>query len=610
MPLTLFIHFNMNTFTGHEWGKGRAPGKLFSPTTGDFCEQWARVAKSAGMKGIVLTAKHHDGFCLWPSEFTEYSVRNSPWKNGRGDVVRDLSEACRREGLKLGIYLSPWDRNHPDYGTENYNNIFVETLTELLTGYGEIYEVWFDGACGEGPTGKKQIYDWPRFIDTVRRLQPGAVIFSDAGPDLRWVGNERGYAGRTNWSFLRRNEYVPGVTGRLKKELTSGQEDGTHWVPTEVDVSIRPGWYYHRREDPLVKSVEKLMDIYYCSVGRNGQLLLNVPPDNSGRITDKDARRLEEFAAARAEDFREEILTAGISRGTVELAGSTSLPDHPLSCLTDGKEDTFWAPACPAGEDKTPEVRLLFRQSVDVNRLILREPVALGQRIKGFTVEYRSGREGRWKCVATETTVGDRRILRLPRKKVTGVRIRITASRALPLLSAISLYSAPDRPVTGPVKRGTGFLKQFHINRGRNGGGRILSCPGGLSARLTARRLLDGSEQTRWSAGQVNLPAAIVFDMRKECPVNGLTMLPASELPEDLIFRFRLETSRDGKNWDTVLSGEEFGNVVNNPGIEQRVSFPRHRTRYVRFWALETAAGTTRCRLSFRKLAILEHPAE
>ncbi|MFH1943331.1 MAG: alpha-L-fucosidase, partial [bacterium] len=236
-----FIHFNMNTFTDREWGDGTEDPEQFKPTELD-CRQWARVCKEAGMKGIILTAKHHDGFCLWPSKFTEHTVKNSPWREGKGDVLRELSEACREFGLKFGVYLSPWDRREPSYGdSPRYNQHFKNQLTEVLTQYGDIFEVWFDGACGEGPNGKRQVYDWPGFIDVVRKHQPGAVIFSDGGPDVRWVGNENGFANPTNWSLLRRDEVYPGYPDY--HELTSGHADGTHWVPAECDVSIRPSWY-------------------------------------------------------------------------------------------------------------------------------------------------------------------------------------------------------------------------------------------------------------------------------------------------------------------------------------------------------------------------------
>ncbi len=294
-----FVHFNMNTFTDMEWGTGGESPELFNPTELD-CRQWARVCKEAGMKGIILTAKHHDGFCLWPSEFTEHSVISSPWKEGKGDVVQELAEACKEYGLKLGLYLSPWDRNHAEYGTDAYLTYFRNQLTELMTNYGEVFEVWFDGANGgtgyygganeERRVDRETYYDWPNTRQIVRDLQPNAVMFSDAGPGVRWVGNEAGWAGETNWSILRRDEFYPGSPNY--KDLTSGHEDGTHWVPAEVDVSIRPGWYYHQSEDHKVRSVKELVDIYYHSIGRNASFLLNFPVDRRGLIHENDVEQL------------------------------------------------------------------------------------------------------------------------------------------------------------------------------------------------------------------------------------------------------------------------------------------------------------------------------
>ncbi|KKN19421.1 hypothetical protein LCGC14_0945840, partial [marine sediment metagenome] len=293
-----FIHFNMNTFTNMEWGTGAELPKQFDPSELD-AEQWVKVAKDAGMKGIIITAKHHDGFCLWPTKTTEHSVKNSPWKDGKGDLIKDLSEACKVNGLKFGVYLSPWDRNNKDYGKPEYVNAFHEQLRELLSNYGDIFEVWFDGANGgtgyygganeERKIDNKTYYEWDEATKIVRELQPEAVIFSDAGPDIRWVGNEEGYANETNWSIMRRDEIYPGWP--RYKELRSGHEDGTHWLPAEADVSIRPGWYYHPAEDHQVKSLPQLLDIYYRSVGRNASLLLNLPVDNRGLVHETDVKQ-------------------------------------------------------------------------------------------------------------------------------------------------------------------------------------------------------------------------------------------------------------------------------------------------------------------------------
>jgi alpha-L-fucosidase len=295
--LALFLHFGVNTFTDREWGDGKESPSIFNPEALD-ARQWTRAAKAAGAKALVLTAKHHDGFCLWPTKTTTHSVASSPWRSGRGDVVRELVDACRADGLRVGLYLSPWDRNNPTYGdSPKYNDLYCDQLTELLTRYGEVAEVWFDGANGEGPNGKRQVYDWPRVWGLVRKLQPNAVMFSDAGPDVRWCGNERGTAGDPNWSTVNPSIVThPGADGPgIIDSLQHGDPNGSVWRPAEVDVSIRPGWFYHPAEDARVRTVENILNLYMTSVGRNGKLLLNVPPTRDGLLHATDVARLTEF---------------------------------------------------------------------------------------------------------------------------------------------------------------------------------------------------------------------------------------------------------------------------------------------------------------------------
>ncbi|MBS1719964.1 MAG: alpha-L-fucosidase [Armatimonadetes bacterium] len=365
-----FVHFGPNTFSGLEWGHGTEDPKSFNPKKLD-CRQWARAFKSAGMTGVIITAKHHDGFCLWPTKLSTHSVKASTWRDGKGDVLRELSDACRKEGLSFGVYLSPWDRNHPQYGTPGYNDVFVSMLDEVLTRYGKVFEVWFDGANGEGPNGKKQVYDWPRFIAKVRERQPKAVIFSDAGPDVRWVGNENGIAGDPNWLTIRRDRYVPGTP--LYEELTKGDADGPDFVPSECDVSIRPGWFWRASEDKAVKSPEALFDLYLKSVGRGSPLLLNVPPNADGLISDADIRALEGFRRLRDEHL-----------------------GHAVRLRKRG--DTFSAPA-----------------PVDAAYLELREDLRQGQRVRRVQVF-----DGETKLAEFES-VGKRRIVALP----TGVRTKL-----------------------------------------------------------------------------------------------------------------------------------------------------------------------------------------
>jgi alpha-L-fucosidase len=441
-----FVHFNMNTFTDMEWGTGAESPAQFNPTMLD-CRQWARVCADAGMKGIILTAKHHDGFCLWPSAYTEHSVKNSPWKNGQGDVVRELAEACREYGLKMGIYLSPWDRNHPDYGRPEYISYFRNQLIELLSNYGDIFEVWFDGA--NGGTGyygganenryvdRKTYYDWDSTRNLVRHLQPKAVMFSDAGPDVRWVGNEQGWAGETNWCMLRRDEFFPGSPN--SGELGEGHEDGTHWVPAEVDVSIRPGWYYHPAEDDKVKSLSHLLDIYYHSVGRNASLLLNFPVDNRGLIHENDAAQVAGLAAQLRLDFAENLAAGAGIQASNTRGGDRR---YAASLLVDGDSSTYWA----ADDGITQaSITLDLGREVSFNRFLLQEYIPLGQRVRKFRLEALAGDS--WQTIADATTIGYKRILRFETIAARQLRLHIDDARACPVLSNIGVFHAPD--ITG-----------------------------------------------------------------------------------------------------------------------------------------------------------------
>ncbi|HNW22275.1 MAG TPA: alpha-L-fucosidase, partial [Bacteroidales bacterium] len=338
MEYYMFVHFGPNTFTGVEWGNGAEDPAVFNPRALD-CRQWARTAKNAGMQGIIITAKHHDGFCLWPSRYSDHTVRNSPWRSGQGDVLAELSAACREYGLKFGVYLSPWDRNNPAYGTPEYNRLFANTLTEVLTSYGPVFEQWFDGACGDLVSSP---YDWSLFNSTVQEHQPGALIFSDVGPGCRWVGNERGFAGETNWSTLDTSGFTPGRGAPSTIILNSGQRGAPYWIPVEADVSLRPGWFYNPDTDNSLKSVEELMDIYFGSVGRNANLLLNVPPDTRGRIPAGDSLRLMEFRQRRDEVFSRDLARGDAAFATsVRNDGSRKFrPDN----VTDADYDTYWIP--------------------------------------------------------------------------------------------------------------------------------------------------------------------------------------------------------------------------------------------------------------------------
>lgn len=407
-----FIHFNMNTFTNVEWGEGKESPSSFNPTALD-CNQWARIAKKAGMKGLILTAKHHDGFALYPSKYTTHSVAKSPWKNGKGDVVKELSEACKKYGLKLGIYLSPWDRFHPAYGTDDYNQVYAKMQEELLTNYGPIFEFWYDGANGEGPNGKKQVYDWNLFHSMVNKYQPSAVQFSDAGPDIRWVGNERGYAYDTMWSPILRDKIYPGCPDF--DNYRNGQENGTHWVSPEVDVSIRPGWYYHPDQDNKVKTPDSLLKIYAASVGRNSNLLLNIPVDTRGLIHENDSASLMGFAAIR-------------TKSLVNL-----LKKNSSDPLFDGKNPTYWM-ASP----KKKDIRVELKTPISVNTLMLEEPIALGQRVSSFEVELVD--ELGNKEVIKAGTIGHKRMITFKERKLKSFQIRFTGSRGPVLISNLEAY--------------------------------------------------------------------------------------------------------------------------------------------------------------------------
>ncbi len=440
MEYYAFIHFNMNTFTNREWGFGDEDPAWFNPTELDV-EQWVTVCKEAGMKGIILTAKHHDGFCLWPSAYTEHSVKNSPWRNGEGDLVKELADACREHGLKFGVYLSPWDRHHAAYGQPEYIEYFRNQLTELLTNYGDIFEVWFDGANGGtgwygGANEERRIdrttyYDWDTTFDLVRELQPGAVIFSDAGPDVRWVGNEAGWARETNWAMLNRNDFAPGVVDDLE-HLRSGQEYGSHWVPAEADVSIRPGWYYHPEEDDKVKSLQQLLDIYYHSVGRNAALLLNIPVDTRGLIHENDEEQLMRLARALESDFDRDLAygreaEASNVRGNASRFGPGKALDHDPS--------TYWAT-----DDDVVEASMVvdFGGEVTFNRFLVQEHIELGQRVRKFRVDAMVN--GNWQNIASETTIGYKRILRFPDVTASRLRFTIDDARSCPAISKVQVF--------------------------------------------------------------------------------------------------------------------------------------------------------------------------
>ena len=438
-----FIHYGLNTYTDAEWGYGNVSPEVFAPGKPD-CRQWARVLAGAGMKGVILTAKHHDGFCLWPCAGTDYDIASSPYKGGKGDLVKELSEACREYGLRFGVYVSPWDRNRSDYGTESYVGYYRSQLKELLSGgYGDIFEVWLDGANGgDGWYGgadetrtidRRTYYDFPAIDSLILALQPNAIIFSDGGPGCRWVGNERGIAGETNWSFLKGAEVYPGYP--RFQELPSGHEDGDAWIPAECDVSIRPGWFWHADEDTLVKTPEQLLDLYFKSVGRNANFLLNVPVNRDGLISGADSASLYGFNELLAREFPCNLLQG--SNVTVNVSSERGR-DFRAENMTDGDFDTYWSVPDGTGAAYAEFVCCVPDR---LDQMVLQEYIPLGQRVVDFDVEYLS--DGKWlplDCGEETSTIGYKRILRFAPVTADGVRVIFKESRGPVCVSAVEAF--------------------------------------------------------------------------------------------------------------------------------------------------------------------------
>lgn len=440
-----FCHFGTNTFTGKEWGDGNAAPSLFNPKHLD-AEQWVREIKNAGMRALILTCKHHDGFCLWPSKFTDYSVKSSPFRNGNGDVVKEVSDACKKHGIKFGVYLSPWDRHEKTYGTgAEYDDYFVNQLTELAENYGEIFCFWFDGACGEGKNGKKQVYDWDKYFALIREKQPNAVI-SICGTDVRWCGNEAGKYRPAEWSvvpsYICDQKYTAENSQQtdenFAKRVKGTDEDlGSRnaiegvrdfiWYPCETDVSIRPGWFYHKSQDFCVKSVKKLMDIYYGTVGGNSAFLLNIPPDKNGLISKYDVRVLRKLGKRLRQEFPENLAV-----NTRVSASSENGENKALNVLS---AEGFWQ--C-AEDDATPEITLEFPKSVNIDKVVLCENIETGQQIESF--EIYAEKENGFEKIGSGETVGAKRICRFPPIKTRKVKVKITSYRRIATLKQIELY--------------------------------------------------------------------------------------------------------------------------------------------------------------------------
>lgn len=562
METYAFIHFGLNTFNDREWGYGDTDPKTFNPTNLD-CEQWAQTLVKAGMKGVILTAKHHDGFCLWPFEGTDYSVKNSPWKNGQGNVVKVLSEACKKYGLKFAVYLSPWDRHQANYGTPEYLPYFYAQLHDLLTNYGPVFEVWFDGANGgDGWYGgakdirtidRKNYYNYPRIYEMLDSIQPQAIIFSDGGPGCRWVGNEKGFAGATNWSFLRKGEVHPGYDKSY--ELQYGHPDGNQWVPAECDVSIRPGWFYHPEEDDRVKSPDQLVDLYYRSVGHNATLLLNFPVDRRGLIHPVDSAN-----AVRFHEMIQQQLKTNLVAGMTPKVSNERGGDFVASALTDDNFDTYWAT-----EDgvTTADIEFSFDTPTRMNRMMLQEYIPLGQRVKAFVVEYLD--KDTWlpvKLNEETTTIGYKRLLRFETVETKGMRIRITDARGPLCLSNVGVYDA-------------GNVSDSFVEKVED----IESVPyllPDVKAEESAKASDKQSQTTCFVEGD-----RLLIDLQEERMVSSLHFLPDQGEPnKGLIanYEIRVGTSKEAVN--QLVKAGEFSNIQNNP-VMQSVFFTPVKARYI-----------------------------
>lgn len=562
METYAFIHFGLNTFNDREWGYGDTDPKTFNPTNLD-CEQWAQTLVKAGMKGVILTAKHHDGFCLWPFEGTDYSVKNSPWKNGQGNVVKELSEACKKYGLKFAVYLSPWDRHQANYGTPEYLPYFYAQLHDLLTNYGPVFEVWFDGANGgDGWYGgakdirtidRKNYYNYPRIYEMLDSIQPQAIIFSDGGPGCRWVGNEKGFAGATNWSFLRKGEVHPGYDKSY--ELQYGHPDGNQWVPAECDVSIRPGWFYHPEEDDRVKSPDQLVDLYYRSVGHNATLLLNFPVDRRGLIHPVDSANAVRFHEMIQQQLKTNLVAGMIPKVSNERGG-----DFVASALTDDNFDTYWAT-----EDgvTTADIEFSFDTPTRMNRMMLQEYIPLGQRVKAFVVEYLD--KDTWlpvKLNEETTTIGYKRLLRFETVETKGIRIRITDARGPLCLSNVGVYDA-------------GNVSDSFVEKVED----IESVPyllPDVKAEESAKASDKQSQTTCFVEGD-----RLLIDLQEERMVSSLHFLPDQGEPnKGLIanYEIRVGTSKEAVN--QLVKAGEFSNIQNNP-VMQSVFFTPVKARYI-----------------------------
>lgn len=656
MEMYAFVHFTINTFTGKEWGYGDESPALFYPTDFDADDIVGTLA-DAGFKGVVLTCKHHDGFCLWPTQTTQHSITHSPWKGGKGDVVREISRACKAHGVKFGIYLSPWDRNSPAYGKPEYLALYRKQLKELATRYGPIFLAWFDGANGgDGFYGgakerrsidRSKYYEWPRTWGDFRKLQPRAVIFSDVGPDVRWVGNEAGQAGSPCWATytpLSQNEGKEPAPGTVRyQQGVNGTVDGQYWIPAEADVSIRPGWFWHEAENARVRTPENLLNLYFASVGRGANLNLNVPPDRRGRIHEEDKKSLAGFRA-----LLNELYAHNYAQGATVEATSSWYDRQPGDVL-DRKRTTFWAAAT---QDKNPALTLNLPHAASFDVIRLAEPIQLGQRIRQFRVEVLD--DDRFVPWVNGTSIGARVLLRGRPVTTKAVRIVFDESRAVPALSEVSLWRYPsllhapeiasDREGRVTISSPAGATVHFTLDGSEPSAdspiyGAPVSLPKGgtvkaayekngkmssVATQLVAASTkdwkaiaaprssvspelaFDGNRSSLWhthaARGEIAPPLSLDIDLGRQTVVGSVLYTPRQDSGKGVVDQYSVSLSNDGKTWELAAEGE-FSNIKANP-VTQRIELKKPvRARYMRFTARRVIEGN---HVSIAELGVLE----
>ena len=560
-----FVHFGLNTFNDLEWGYGNTPAETFNPTDLD-CEQWVRIIKAAGLKGVILTAKHHDGFCLWPTKTVDYNISNSPYKNGKGDMVRELSDACKKHGLKFGLYLSPWDRHNAEYGREGYQKTYHEQINELISNYGPLFEFWFDGANGGngwyGGTNEtrsidpKTYYGYETAREMIKAKHPEAMIFGGTVPDIRWIGNESGWAGETNWSPYSLDKETHYTQNQW------GMKDGNQWLPGECDVSIRPGWFYHPEEDNRVKTVEQLTDLYYRSVGHNATLLLNFPVDRNGLIHPVDSANAVDFHKNIQKQLAHNLLSGVVAEVSDERGGK-----YTAKAMTDNDYDTYWAT-----NDGVVSATVEFDlpQQEKVNRMMLQEYIPLGQRVKSFVVEY--NKDGQWlpvKLNEETTTVGYKRLLRFETVTTDKLRVNFTDARACLCINNVEAYYAGE---TADVSFDNAVAD-------------IKSYPFTLVGvdEAEAKKCADKDDTTTCFVDG----NTVVVDLGEEQTVASFHYLPdQSEYNKGLISGYEISVGTDANAINNVVTKGEFSNIKHNP-ILQSVYFTPVKARYVMLKAVK-----------------------